>query len=72
MMTPMESAAIGMLTAADALIEAFGMVAENQHRLSCGHSVAYGDEAFSSLAGRVEAEIKRLRDVGDVASKETP
>lgn len=28
--------------------EIAGMVAENQHRISCGESIAYGKEAFDA------------------------
>lgn len=35
--------------AACALIEAMGMVADNQHRLQRGESIAYPKEAFDAL-----------------------
>ena len=35
-----------------ALAEIEGMKAENEHRTSCGQSVAYGEEAFSAVASR--------------------
>lgn len=31
-----------------------GMVAENQHRMACGNSVAYGEEAFDAAIKRYE------------------
>ena len=38
----------------EALItEREGMLAENTHRIDCGHSIAYGDEAFFDLAKRI-------------------
>ncbi|MCD8349107.1 MAG: hypothetical protein LUC93_00660 [Planctomycetaceae bacterium] len=39
--------------ALDAELE--GMKAENTHRLDCGLSIAYGDEAFNQLAERYRA-----------------
>lgn len=33
-----------------ARIEMEGMLAENQHRMNCGNSIAYGDEAFNKIA----------------------
>ena len=45
-----------------------GMLAENTHRLSCGHSIAYSDEAF-------QANADNLREVQNVQwkyRKETP
>ena len=39
----------------EALItEREGMLAENTHRLDCGHSIAYGDEAFNKLANKMK------------------
>jgi len=35
-----------------AIIEAWGMQAENTHRLDCGNSIAYGDEAFFNVADK--------------------
>ena len=35
--------------AATALIRAMGMAAENQHRVQCGKSIAYGEEAFEKV-----------------------
>lgn len=37
---------------ARAIIEALGMVAENQHRLSTGRSIAYGEDAFENVIVR--------------------
>ena len=38
----------------EALItEREGMLAENTHRIDCGHSIAYGDESFFDLAQRI-------------------
>lgn len=31
-----------------------GMKAENQRRIDCGHSIAYGEEAFSIAAGNLD------------------
>jgi len=43
-----------------------GMLAENHHRLQCGNSIAYGDEAFDDLAARMralaETDAKHLPD----------
>ncbi len=41
---------IGM--AANALIEAMGMHADNQHRLSRGETIAYDEKAFQELIER--------------------
>lgn len=38
-----------------AYIEAQGMIAENTHRISCGKSIAYGEEAFMKLRDRLAA-----------------
>ena len=45
-----------------AQIEAMGMVAENTHRVQCGNSIAYGEEAFQAVIQRLEAafEVNRL------------
>jgi hypothetical protein len=38
----------------EALItEREGMLAENTHRLDCGHSIAYTDEHFQTLADKI-------------------
>ena len=29
-----------------------GMIAENQHRVACGNSIAYGYEAFEALTSK--------------------
>ncbi len=34
---------------ATAMIRAMGMQAENQHRMNCGSSIAYGEEAFVAV-----------------------
>jgi len=52
----------------EALItEREGMLAENTHRLACGHSIAYGDDAFQELADKIRAlgaKAIRNRDQG--------
>jgi len=48
-MTDNQKAAFVYSQAINALIDAFGMQAENQHRLDCGKSIAYGDDAFFAL-----------------------
>jgi hypothetical protein len=48
-MTPEEKAASIMAASSRALITALGMVAENQHRLSVGQSITYGEEAFDKI-----------------------
>lgn len=48
-MTPEQQAAFVNAKAAAALIKAMGMVAENQHRLACGNSVAFGEDSFNAL-----------------------
>lgn len=35
-------------------VELGGMIAENQHRMNCGNSIAYGEEAFIELQKRFE------------------
>lgn len=37
--------------------EVAGMQAENTHRLSCGHSVAYGADEFAAVRQQYEAMI---------------
>lgn len=37
-----------------ALIEAMGMAADNQHRIACGHSIAYDGEAFTALIDKYQ------------------
>jgi hypothetical protein len=51
-MTPEQKAAFIMSQVACAMAEIAGMQAENQHRLSLGQSIAYGEEAFAGIAGR--------------------
>ena len=48
-MTSEENIAYINAMVACALIEAKGMEAENQHRMNCGNSIAYGMEAFEGL-----------------------
>ena len=35
-------------------VELAGMLAENQHRINCGNSIAYGEDAFIELQKRYE------------------
>lgn len=35
-------------------VEISGMLAENQHRIACGNSIAYGEDAFIELQKRYE------------------
>lgn len=51
-MNPEQRAAFLHAQAACAMIEAMGMVADNQHRQMQGHSIAYDGEAFQALIGR--------------------
>lgn len=44
--------------AANARVE--GMKAENQHRLNCGYSIAYGEEAFEAQATALENLAREL------------
>lgn len=44
--------------AANARVE--GMKAENQHRLNCGNSIAYGEEAFEVQATALETLAREL------------
>lgn len=59
-------AAFIIAQAACAQAEIAGMQAENQHRLSLGHSIAYGEEAFAAVPVRYgidhNAAISYLRD----------
>ena len=41
-----------------------GMVAENQHRLDCGNSIAYGEEAFSAEASTMEDLGREILESG--------
>lgn len=52
MMDPIEKAAFIQTQAACAVIEALGMAADNQHRLSLGYSIAYDGDAFSGLISK--------------------
>lgn len=38
-------------------VELQGMLAENQHRMNCGNSIAFGEEAFIELKNRFEPVI---------------
>jgi hypothetical protein len=51
-MTPEQQAAFIMAQAACAMAEIAGMQAENQHRLSLGHSIAYDEDAFGCVIAR--------------------
>jgi len=42
--------------------EGRGMVWENEHRMHAGHSVAYGDEAFTELATKIRATKVEIQD----------
>ena len=57
-MKPVERAAYIISQSICALIEAMGMMAENQWREQRGESTAYGDEAFSGLLDRYELRSK--------------
>jgi len=48
-MTDEQKAAYIMGQAAGAMARIAGMQAENAHRVSCGQSVAYGEEAFEKV-----------------------
>ena len=48
-MTPEQKAAYINAQAACATIEAIGMQADNDHRLSLGQTIAYDGEAFQNL-----------------------
>lgn len=51
-MTPEQAAAFVNAQAVAAVAEVQGMVAENQHRMACGNSIAYGEEAFAEIEGK--------------------
>lgn len=51
-MTPEQAAAFIHAQSVCALAEIQGMIAENQHRVSCGNSIAYGEDAFSAVPDR--------------------
>ena len=40
------------------ITEREGMLAENAHRLNCGNSIAYSNEAFFELAERIRKLVK--------------
>lgn len=44
--------------------EVAGMQAENRHRMNCGDSIAYGDEAFAEVVAKYEGRIGRDAFVG--------
>ena len=46
-----------------AKITAMGMEAENQYRVDCGNSIAYGDEAFFELVKKIEAAQTVLQSI---------
>jgi hypothetical protein len=48
-MTPEQKAAFIMAQAAAANAAVAGMQAENAHRVACGMSIAYGEEAFQKV-----------------------
>ena len=49
---------LGSILAASARVE--GMKAENQHRLACGNSIAYGEEAFAIEANHLESLAREI------------
>jgi len=51
-MTPETCRCFALIVATQARIE--GMKAENAHRLECGNSIAYGEEAFNIEAFQLE------------------
>jgi hypothetical protein len=57
MWTPEQKAALVVAQAALLNCEVAGMVAENQHRMNCGNSIAYGDEAFAAKFKEYEAVL---------------
>jgi hypothetical protein len=52
-MTPVTVRYFALISAVNARVA--GMQAENQHRLSCGNSIAYGNEAFECEAAYLES-----------------
>ena len=52
----------GMILAAHARVQA--MVAENQHRLACGNSIAYGEDAFCAEAAQMEDLAREIGAYG--------
>lgn len=61
-MAPENQAAWVIAQSVNAMIEAMGMAAENQHRISLGHSVAYGENAFADLPARHGIGINDLTE----------
>ena len=51
-MTDLQKATLIFSQCICALIESWGMQAANTHRLDCGYSIAYGEEAFDKLLER--------------------
>ena len=51
-MTSEEKVAYIVAQTTCAMIEAMGMVAENQYRVQCGGNILYGDEAFDALSDK--------------------
>ena len=47
----------GMCLAAE--IRMHGMLEENKHRVACGESIAYGEDAFIALIGRLMNDGRR-------------
>ncbi len=64
-MTPEERAAFIVGQAAILNAEVAGMVAENQHRMNCGNSIAFGVHAFQAVIEKsiLWRELKRLDEV---------
>ena len=44
-------------------IEAMGMKYENEQRIICEQSMAYGEEAFQEKANEIRDIVKKLRDL---------
>lgn len=51
-MTPEEKAAYIVSQSVATMVEAMGMQAENQYRLSCGDQLAYDEGSFQNLLSR--------------------
>ncbi len=47
-------------------VSAMGMTAENNHRQSCGHSMAYTDGDFGKVSDEIKDLCVRLSDIGDL------
>lgn len=60
-MTPEQQAAFVNAMAVAALIEAMGMVAENELRKQQGHTIAYSEEAFQALVEQIHRHTDILR-----------